>query len=120
MKRLAFVLALTGSVQAALAAEPFVGTWSAGSSVGLPRCSTDDDGKLILRSDSEAGYEHYCKFTKKQPAGGNAWRIQSQCEGTGERWSKNAIVTVENKDRLVYQPTVEGKTQKIVYNRCAN
>src|SRR3954465_15621103 len=88
---LATLLALATSAQAK---EPFVGAWSTGSSVGLARCSTDDDGKMILTPTSETGYEHYCKFARKEKISDNTWRIKSTCSGEGMRWTLNSIITV--------------------------
>ena len=64
MIRMSIILAVLTATPAL--AESYVGTWSSGSSVGLPRCSTDDDNKIVLRSSSESGYEHFCKFTQKR------------------------------------------------------
>ena len=99
------------------AKEPFVGAWSTGSSVGLARCSTDDDGKMILTSTSETGYEHHCKFIRKEKISGNTWRLKSTCSGEGMRWSVDAIITVEG-NRLTYHTTSQGKAGTNVYQRC--
>jgi hypothetical protein len=95
MRRFAYVLLLLGGPQAAIAAESFVGAWSIGSSVGLPRCSLDDDEKMILRPNSETGYEYHCKFVDKRRLTANSWNITSTCTGEGARWKKNATITVE-------------------------
>jgi len=119
MRLFAFVLLLLGGPQAALAAEPFVGSWSTGSSVGLPRCSLDDDGRMILRPNSETGYEHYCKFVAKRRLTTNSWNITSTCTGEGSKWRMNSTVTVAG-NRLVYHVISGGRAGTNTYERCGS
>jgi hypothetical protein len=119
MRRFAYVFLLLGVQHAALAAEFFVGAWSTGSSVGLARCSLDDDGKMILRPNSETGYEHYCKFVNKRQLTSNSWNITSTCTGEGMKWRMNSTITVEG-NRLVYHTISDGKAGTNTYERCGS
>src|SRR3954466_6350613 len=83
----------------------------------LARCSTDDDGKMILTATSETGYEHHCKFIRKEKISDNTWRLKSTCSGEGMRWSVNSITTIEG-NRLTYHSISQVKAGTNVYQRC--
>ena len=114
MKRiLTIVLAMTLGTSAF--AESYVGTWSAGSSVGLPRCSEDDDNKVVLTSNSEQGYEHQCKFVRKQQIGANSWRISASCHGEGEAYKASYTLIVKGNSLI---RKVDGLPTSVM-QRCA-
>jgi hypothetical protein len=112
---IALIVAVTSAP--AVGAEPFVGSWSTGSSMGLARCSSDDDGKMILTTRSETGYENHCLFTRKELISRNTWRLAMNCKGEGMVWRMNAIVTVEGS-KLIYHTISHGKAGTNVYQRC--
>jgi len=112
MKRI-LLAAVAASLSTSAFAETYVGAWSAGSSVGLPRCSQDDDNKIILKVDSETGYEHYCKFVRKQQISANTWQVSASCSGEGGRRSAVYTLTVQG-NRLIHRST-DGTN---VYQRC--
>lgn len=112
MKRV-LLATVAASLSTSALGESYVGAWSAGSSVGLPRCSQDDDNKIILKADSETGYEHYCRFVRKQQTSANTWQVTASCSGEGGRRSAIYTLTVQGNRLIHRSPNGTG-----VYRRC--